>query len=111
MVSASRDGNLVQVATFSLLKPYTVDLFDRVERELRARMRQVAEQTGGRVSGSATVTAGGIRSHSYEVTLDKHVDEYTFVLRGRREYQLLCRRTESFGADACEQLVRTFEPA
>ncbi len=111
MVSASRNGNLVQVATFSLLKPYTPDLFDRVEKELRARMRQVASQTGGTVSGSATVTAGGIRSHSYDVTVDNHVDEYTFVLRGRREYQLLCRRTKSTGADACGQLVRTFEPA
>jgi 3-oxoacyl-ACP reductase-like protein len=111
MVSASRDGNLVQVATFSLLKPYTVDLFDRVDKELRARMRQVAAQTGGTVSGGAAVTAGGIRSHSYDVTVGTHIDEYTFVLQGRREYQLLCRRTESSGADACKQLVKTFEPA
>ena len=111
MLSASRGGELVQVATFSLLKPYTADLFAPVEKELRARMRQVAAQSGGTVSGSTTVTAGGIRSHAYEVTVGDHVDEYTFVLRGRREYQLLCRRAKSSGADACKQLVRTFEPA
>src|SRR5438093_5990927 len=110
MLSASRGGELVQVATFSLLKPYTADLFAPVEKELRARMRQVAAQSGGTVSGSTTVTAGGIRSHAYEVTVGDHVDEYTFVLRGRREYQLLCRRAKSSGADACKQLVRTFEP-
>jgi hypothetical protein len=111
LVSASKDGNVVQVATFSLLKPYTAELFDRVEKELRARMRQVAAESGGTVSGSATVTAAGIRSHAYVVTVGNHVDEYTFVLQGKREFQLLCRRTESSGADACEQLVRTFEPA
>jgi hypothetical protein len=111
MVSASKDGDLVQVATFSLLKPYTLDLFDRVDRELRLRMRQIASQTGGTVSGSSTVTAGGIRSHAYQVTIGDHVDEYTFVLQGKREYQLLCRRRESSGADVCDQLVKTFEPA
>jgi hypothetical protein len=111
MVSASQGGYLVQVATFSLLKPYSADLFAPVEKELRARMRQVAAQSGGTVSGSSTVTAGGIRSHSYEVTVGSNLDEYTFVLQGRREYQLLCRRTKSSGAEACRQLVRTFEPA
>ena len=111
MVSASRDGSLVQVATFSLLKPYTPDLFDRVEKELRARMRQVASQTGGTVSSGATVTAGGIRSHSYDVTVGNHVDEYTFVLRGKREYQLLCRRRSSSGGAFCSRLITSFAPA
>jgi hypothetical protein len=111
MVSASNDDDLVQVATFSLLKPYTHVLFDRVDRELRLRMRELASQTGGTVSGSSTVTAGGIRSHAYQVTVGDHVDEYTFVLRGRREFQLLCRRRTSSGARVCDQFVKSFEPA
>jgi hypothetical protein len=111
LVSASKDGDLVQVATFSLLKPYSPALFDRVERELRMRMRQIAAQTGGTVSGSSTVTTGGIRSHSYQVTAGDRLDEYTFVLQGKREYQLLCRRPKSSGGDACERLVTSFEPA
>jgi hypothetical protein len=111
LVSAAKDGDLVQVATFSLLKPYTAALFDRVERELRMRMKEIAAQSGGTVSGSSTVTAGGIRSHSYEVTAGDHLDEYTFVLEGRREYQLLCRRAKSSGGDACDRLVKSFEPA
>jgi hypothetical protein len=110
-VSASKGGDLVQVATFSLLRPYTADLFDRVDRELRLRMRQLAQQSGGSVSGSSTVTAGGSRSHAYQVTVGDHVDEYTFVLQGKREYQLLCRRPTSSGAGVCDQLVKTFEPA
>ena len=111
LVTAAKDGDLVQVATFSLLKPYSPELFDRVERELRMRMKEIAAQSGGAVSGSSTVTAGGIRSHSYEVTAGDHRDEYTFVLQGKREYQLLCRRAKFSGGDACDRLVKSFEPA
>ena len=101
----------MQVATFSLLKPYNPALFGRVERELHMRMQEIAAQSGGRVSGNSTVTAGGIRSHSYQVVAGDHVDEYTFVLQGKREYQLLCRRATSSGSDACDQLVKSFAPA
>jgi hypothetical protein len=111
VVSASSGSDLVQVATFSLLKPYDASLFNRVERELRLRMKQIAAQSGGAVSGSSTVTTGGIRAHSYQVTVGDHLDEYTFVLRGKREYQLLCRRDKASGADVCEQLVTSFAPA
>jgi hypothetical protein len=107
-VGASQDSELVQVASFRLLKPYSSALFDRVARELSTRMGQLAQQTGGTVSAPRTVTAGGVRSHSYTVTVGDHVDEYTFVLRGRREYQLLCRRKASHADDACRQLLTSF---
>jgi hypothetical protein len=110
-VSATRDSELVQVATFRLLKPYRSALFGRVERELTTRMRQLAQQTGGSVSAGRTVVADGIRSHSYDVTVGDHVDQYTFVLRGRQEFQLLCRRKASHGDDACRQLLRSFATA
>jgi hypothetical protein len=107
---ASKGSELVKVATFPLLKPYSPALFAPVDRELSARMRQVASQTGGTVSASATVTAGGIRSHTYDVTTGDHVDQYTFVLRGMREYQLLCRRRSSHDGAACVQLIASFRP-
>jgi hypothetical protein len=107
-VGASQDSELVQVASFRLLKPYRSELFDRVEGELTTRMGQLAQQTGGKVSAPRTVTTDGVRSHSYTVTVGDHVDEYTFVLRGRREYQLLCRRKASHGDDACRQLLTSF---
>jgi hypothetical protein len=106
--SASHDDELLQVAAFPLLKPYSDALFAKVERELRARMKQLAAQTGGSVSSSSTVTAGGTRSHSYDVTAGDHVDEYTFVLRGMREFQLLCRRRASSEDDACKRLITSF---
>jgi hypothetical protein len=71
-------------------------------------MGQLAQQTGGKVSAPRTVTTDGVRSHSYTVTVGDHVDEYTFVLRGRREYQLLCRRKASHGDDACRRLLTSF---
>jgi hypothetical protein len=98
----------VQVATFRLLKPYTPALFVRVAKELTARMNQVAAEVKGNVSGSRTVTAARIRSHSYRVKVGDHVDEYTFVLRGMGEYQLLCRRLESSSSTACDQLIASF---
>jgi hypothetical protein len=72
-------------------------------------MGQVASQVHGTVSRTQTVTAGGIRSHSYEVHVDGHVEEYTFVLRGLHEVQLLCRRNTSSADTACKQLISGFE--
>ena len=107
-VSATRGAELVQVATFSLLKPYDEKLFGRVARELRARMEEIATQTSGRLSGERTVTAGGVRSHAYDVTAGKRADEYTFVFSGKREYLLLCRRQSPDGAGFCPRLVTSF---
>jgi hypothetical protein len=110
-VAASSDSELVQVATFPLVRAYDDSLFTRVEIELGLRMRSIAQQTGGKVSGRKTVTAGGVRSHAYDVTVGDHVDEYTFVLRGKREYQLLCRRRSSSSDAFCAKLVTSFAPA
>jgi len=107
-VSATHGSELVQVATFPLLKPYDATLFDRVARELRARMGQIAGQTNGRLTGERTVRADGIRSHAYDVTVGDQVDEYTFVLAGKREYLLLCRRSSARQADACVHLADSF---
>jgi hypothetical protein len=110
-VSATHDAELVQVATFPLLRRYDAKLFDDVARELRTRMQQIAGATNGRVSGERTVRAGGIRSHAYDVTVGDQVDEYTFVLDGKREYLLLCRRSSDQQAEACERLATSFERA
>jgi hypothetical protein len=107
-VTASQGSQLVQVATFPLLKAYDAKLFDRVATELRSRMVDIARQTGGKLSGGRTVTADGLRSHAYDVTAGSQIDEYTFVLSGKREYQLLCRRTSSDGSTFCVQLVQSF---
>ncbi len=104
-VTAAQGSTTVQVATFPLLKPYTPALFDRVTKELDARMGEVARQVHGQITSMKNVTAGGIRSHSYDVRVDGHVDEYTFVLRGLSELQLLCRRDASGSDHPCKRLI------
>jgi hypothetical protein len=54
------------------------------------------------------VTAAGRRAHMYVLTGPEHVDEYTFVLNGKREYQLLCRRPAGEQTDYCAQLIKSF---
>jgi hypothetical protein len=108
LTAAAEDGSsLVQVSTFPLAKAYRPALFAAVAQELRVRMRQVAAQSGGRVESAGAVTAAGVRSHVYRVHVDGHVDEYTFVLVGRREYQLLCRSADADAAP-CRQLQASF---
>ena len=105
---AQHDSQLVQVATFPLLHRYDDSLFERVKQELDARMQAVAKQAGGSVTGSRTVTVDGGRAHSYQVTSGKDLLEYTFELRGLREFELLCRRPSSASDDACKLLLTSF---
>jgi hypothetical protein len=107
-VSVTHGSELVQVSTFPLTKRYDEKLFGPVATELRTRMEEIARQTGGKLGAASSVTADGVRSHVYEVTVGSQVDEYTFVLSGKREYLLLCRRTSSGGPDFCKQLVTSF---
>jgi hypothetical protein len=106
--TASQDDNLLQVSTFPLIHPYTDALFTKVKSELDVRMHAVAKDAGGTVTGSKTVTVAGGRAHSYDVTAGKDVLEYTFVLRGKKEYELLCRRPSSDSDTNCAQLLTSF---
>src|ERR1700757_3832198 len=44
----------------------------------------------GVVTSHNVVDVDGNRSHSYVVTIGKRADRYTFVLRGKREFLLVC---------------------
>jgi hypothetical protein len=107
-VSAMHDSELVQVSTFPLAKAYDDKLFVRVATELHHRMQEIARQTGGKLSAGTVVNADGVRSHAYDVSAGSQVDEYTFVLSGKREHLLLCRRTSADGSEFCDRLVTSF---
>src|SRR4029077_14987394 len=94
----------VRVLIFPVAKIYTPKLFVKLGAELRIRMTALARQTGGTVEGTGVATADGIKSHVWHVKTGDLLDEYTFVLRGRREYQLLCRRPAGGDASACAHL-------
>jgi hypothetical protein len=74
-------------------------------------MKTIARETGGTLTGMHTVTAGGVKSHRFDVKVDGHVDQYTFVLIGKREYQLLCRFQTSSSDAFCSDLLTSFRPA
>lgn len=107
-VSATKGDQFVRVLTFPVGKVYTPKLFAALGAELKVRMTALAKQTGGTVAGTGVATADGIKSHVWRVRTGDSLDEYTFVLRGRREYQLLCRRPSGGDDAACVQLVSTF---
>jgi len=101
---ASAGKQRVQVAAFPLVKAYDASLFAKVERELESRMAAVATQTTGTVAAHRVVTVAGEQAHSYDVRVGGHTDTYTFVLRGKRELQLLC----SADAGGCGHLITSF---
>jgi hypothetical protein len=104
---ASAGSDQIEVDTFPLVHPYTAALFTKVEPELAKVVSAVAKRTGGTLAGSQEVTAGAIRSHSYDVRVGKRTFTYTFVLRGMREYELVC----SAGDDVCAHLLASFAVA
>jgi hypothetical protein len=67
-------------------------------------MAGVAEKEHGSVTAHRVVTVDGERSHAYDVKIGERTDRYTFVLRGKREFLLLC----SADAAACDELAASF---
>ncbi len=106
-VTVDGGDELVQVSAFPLAKPYRPALFSKVAPELQAQLAKAAAGVDGTVEGAGDVTAAGVRSHVFRVKVGDRVDEYTFVLVGLREYQLLCRAKDA-GAAACKQLQSSF---
>ena len=105
--TTAKDGaSFVQVATFPLVHPYTASLFTKVQSELALRMAEVAKQGGGTLRGHSVVIVDGDKSHSYEVALGDRTDRYTFLLRGKREFLLVC----SADAAVCDELAASFSP-
>jgi len=95
----------VRVATFPLVKTYVPALFEKVRTELDTRMAAVAKETSGAVAGHRVVTVDGAKAHSFDVKVGDRVDTYTFVLRGKREFELIC----SADAGACSRLLTSFD--
>jgi hypothetical protein len=98
----------VGVSTFRLVKPYRPSLVRAATVELDRVADRLAAELGGRVASRTTVTAARARARSYRIDYDGKTTEVTFVLSGRTEYQLLCRRRSDAGDEACRQLVSTF---
>jgi hypothetical protein len=100
--------DLVSVQVFRLTRPYRPALFGKAAVELDRVAGQLADGLDGHVTESRTVTVAGRRARQYVLAYRDLVQEVTFVLVDRREYQLLCRRMAKGDGGACVQLVSSF---
>jgi hypothetical protein len=119
-VSASDGRELVSVTVFPLARPYRPSLQRAAGREVDRAAAELAVGLGGHVAASYTPAdlcprcpgAGHIPSdilgRTYEIRYGDLVQEVTFVLVGRREYQLTCRRKPDGDAKPCERLRSSF---
>jgi hypothetical protein len=108
--SARQDpSTLVSVVVLPLVKPYRIALFPEVAKELDRVADTYAANLKSTVSSRRTVDVGGRKAREYRIAHGGLVDLITFVLRGKRSYQLTCRWREGDGEpDACGQLAASF---
>jgi hypothetical protein len=100
-------GATVQVRTFPLARPYSPALFELVRPEIERVAKQVQAKVGGTIEGRA-VTVGGRKAWQYDLVHGDVFEQLTFVLRGKREYELYCRRGKGDSNRPCERLLATF---
>ena len=108
VVTARRGSALVSVSVFPLVKAYDPAIFDRAAKELDGVARRLAERAGGTITESRTTTVDGRKIRAYRFQAKGLETRVGFVLRGKREYQLLCRRPLAGDDGACRELVASF---
>jgi hypothetical protein len=111
VVSALRPGSaddLVSVSRYRLPRVPTSE-------QIAAAARQLARALNGSVDKQSIVDVAGKAAPRYELSYSRKGDDLrlqlVFVLRGRREYQLLCRWLKPENDEtraACESLVTSF---
>ena len=103
-VSAAEGDKLVGVTTFTLRTPYSPGLWAKLVPELDRVAEDVAAKEGGELVGSRTVVVAARRARQYEIEAGGTRIQYTFLLRNRTEYQLLCRDAR----EVCAAFVASF---
>src|SRR5262249_43222409 len=106
--AASGKVNRVEVRTFELSRPYDPSDFRAAVRELDANISTLAVQQKARVTGRRTSTVDGRKARSYVIAYGNRVEEITWLLVGRKEHQLLCRRLAGADDSACRELLSSF---
>jgi hypothetical protein len=110
LTPSSGGESLVSVTSFRLIRPFRPAAWSRAQHELDGVADRLARQLGGSVQSRETLGTG-VREYRfvYERKGMKLSERIRFVLRGRREYELLCRWKVSDGEPAaCGQLLESF---
>jgi hypothetical protein len=109
VAAVNGDVNRVEVHRFTLEKPYRPALFAAAANELNGVVNRLAGQLAGTVASQSTSEVGGRKARSYTIEYGPgKSQQIAFVLEGRKEFQLLCRRADSASNDPCAQLFSTF---
>jgi hypothetical protein len=116
IVNVSSGESIVSVTTFRLAKPYRPALFRKVAPEIDGVASKLARQLGGTVASSRTESFLGSKVRVYRLAYrsrrgGKLGAEVTFLLRGKREYQLFCQSARASGDGGCALLRASFRPA
>jgi hypothetical protein len=98
---------LVQVTRLPLARSYTRDLFPTVRPELDRAAGAIAAEVGGELE-RRTIDVFDEPVRQYDLSFDGKLEQLTFVLRGKTNYQLLCRREADGDDGPCELLVKSF---
>jgi hypothetical protein len=110
-VSAAASGKVdrVEVRTFRLVRPYETRRFRAAAHELDSVIARIAAQLEGRVTSRRTMVVAGRKARSYTIDYGgDRTQQITFVLKGRQEHQLLCRRLAGAGDAPCRRLLESF---
>jgi hypothetical protein len=102
-------ATVVSVTVSPLVRPYRIALFPRVAKELNRVASTYAASLKGKVTSRRTVSVAGRKARQYEIEHGDLVDRITFLLRGRKNFQLTCRWRNADGEpSACAQLAASF---
>ncbi len=111
-VQATHGQTGVFVTTYRLTRRYTPALWAKATKELDGVATTLAAQLHGSPIASRTVQVGPTKSRQYDIAFTRNghklVERITFVLRGRREYELLCRFKQGKTEPACALLQSSF---
>lgn len=103
-VSVRNEGALLSVTAIGLRRAYRPELWPKVVPELDRVAAEFAQRERGKVTASRTVIIGGRRARQYDIDAPGARERVTFLLVGRREYQLLCTNAE----DDCDAFLESF---
>jgi len=104
---------IVAVTVFRLLRPFRPALWPQAAAELDRVADRLAGQLGGEVDDKRTIRPGLTQ---YELAYERGGAPFRqrirFVLRGRREFELLCRwKVDSGEPPACDRALESFRPS
>ena len=109
---------LVSVRVFRLARAYRPPLWETVVPELDRVASDLATELGGRIESSAVIVVDGRRAKRYDIRYERDgtavVERTAFVLKARREFQLVCRFEAADGDEgrrACTTLFSTLSLA